>query len=986
MLMFSIRQFVFAAAVGSAALAATPWALSQGVSAMAQPSIAWRPITLQVTGAEQPVRMEALRIDMEVAGGIAETRVQMTFLNPNARILEGRLKFPLAPHQVVSGFSLDVDGAQRDAVPVEKAHAQQVFEDITRRGADPGLLQTTLGNNYELRIYPLPPGRTRTVVLKIIEPASARLLVPLAYATRVANLAVSLRDASATSAPQLASGATLGLAFGPDPRGGYVARTARTDVVLPVTPLVVESTSRQGLDVTTEERDGQSFFAATLPVSTSMRHAPRKIPHGVEIVWDTSGSGAHRQLDRELALLDAYFARVRDTTVMLVRVADVASAPERFDVRGGEWQLLRRALQASVYDGASNLGAVGHDGVSNEVLWFTDGLANYGAAWKIAFPVPVFAINSAAGGDAAALQVLADRSGGRHIDLGVLSAAAAKDALLESAATLVELTATGASDLVAESQSAAAGRLVLAGQLTARTAEIRVRLRDAEGRITTQVLHVDARQGASRLAALQWARLTLASLAGEASINRARIRAIGQRFGLATSETSLIVLERVEDYVQNEIEPPAALHNAYARLLATATKAHVATDSARLEQLVRRFDARVAWWHRDFPKDRMPAAPSIAVEVPAPSPRPESSAAAMADRARVVSMPLAMAPPHVAPLLDRPAAPAPTLARTDVERKLLEPHGRDDTTIAISLTPAANGSAAIKRLRSAKPEERARIYADERGANAGNVGFFLDAADFFMAHEQRAVGLRVLSNLAELDLQNRQVLRLLAYRLQQAGEFELAVPIFERVLVLAPNEPQSHRDLGLALAEVGKPQDAIDRLYDVVTGSWDERFADIDLIALTELNAIAEKATSRGTKIDVTRVDRRLLKNLPLALRVVLAWDADNTDVDLHVIDPNGEEVFYDHALSYQGGAITHDATGGYGPEEFALRVAKPGTYRVEANFYGQRQQVLTTNTGLMLTLSSGFGTPRQQDRRSTRRVKSEHGERIVVGEFEVKD
>ena len=54
-------------------------------------------------------------------------------------------------------------------------------------------------------------------------------------------------------------------------------------------------------------------------------------------------------------------------------------------------------------------------------------------------------------------------------------------------------------------------------------------------------------------------------------------------------------------------------------------------------------------------------------------------------------------------------------------------------------------------------------------------------------------------------------------------------------------------------------------------------------------------------------------------MRVVLAWDADNTDVDLHVIDANGEEVFYGRNLSYQGGAITRDATGGYGPEEFAL-------------------------------------------------------------------
>ena len=202
------------------------------------------------------------------------------------------------------------------------------------------------------------------------------------------------------------------------------------------------------------------------------------------------------------------------------------------------------------------------------------------------------------------------------------------------------------------------------------------------------------------------------------------------------------------------------------------------------------------------------------------------------------------------------------------------------------------------------------------------------------------------------------------------------MPIFERVVELAPNEPQSHRDLGLALAEAGQAQAAVDRLYEVVTGAWDARFADIDLIALAELNGVVDKARRDGKAIDVSRIDARLLKNLPLDVRVVLAWDADNTDVDLHVIDPNGEEVFFGHNASYQGGAITRDATGGYGPEEFALRLAKPGKYRVEANFYGHRQQVLTSGTGLMLWLSSGFGTAAQQDRRTTIRVKSERGER----------
>jgi hypothetical protein len=306
------------------------------------------------------------------------------------------------------------------------------------------------------------------------------------------------------------------------------------------------------------------------------------------------------------------------------------------------------------------------------------------------------------------------------------------------------------------------------------------------------------------------------------------------------------------------------------------------------------------------------------------------------------------------------------------------------TSIAIALQPARSDAPWLKRLEAAEPSTRRAIYLDERSAQAMNVGFFLDVADFFLARGDRALGLRALSNLAEMDLQNRQVLRLLAYRLQQAGEVGLAVPVFERVLELAPNEPQSHRDLGLALADDGQPQRAAERLYDVVVGRWDGRFADIELIALAELNAVRARAERDRKPLDVSAFDARLMKNLPLDVRVVLAWDADATDVDLHVIDPNGEEVFYGHDLSYQGGTISRDATGGYGPEEFSLRVAKPGTYRVEAHFFGHRQQVISTSTGLMLWLSSGFGSAAQQDRRTTLRLKSQGGERVLVGQFEV--
>jgi len=1005
---FAVAAFALACAGATLAFAQPSPPVSQPISPPVTPPI-WRPPVLQVQGAEQPIRLASLQLDVEVSGGAAQTRVQMVFFNPNPRILEGKLQFPLAPGQVVSGFALDVDGKLRAAVPVEKARAQQVFEDIARRRVDPGLLETTVGNNYELRIYPLLPGRTRTVELRIVEPASSRLQVPLAYGDRVENVAVALRVPGATSAPELIAPAALGLRFERAPGGGYAAQATLANATLPKEPIALRVPTGTGAAVAVEPRGGNVYFTLELPVPRQT--ATRPLPRSVQIVWDASGSGARRRIDRELALLDAYFAAVRDTTVTLVRVADVAAPPQTFAVRGGEWRALRRSIEATIYDGASNLGAVRHDGVSQEALWFSDGLANYGAPWRLAFPVPVYAINSAASSAPAALQALADATGGRSIDLQTATRQGAVDALLRRGSELVGIDAVGARDVVVESQSVAAGRLVAAGILTGDAAEVTVRVRDAAGAVTTRVVAVQARGATSSLAALQWARLTLASLEGEARTNKMRIREIGKRFGLATRETSLLVLEQVDDYVRNDIEPPPELRAAYDRIAATVAKRRADSDAQRLAQVVRRFEARIAWWNRDFPKGDLPPPIAIAKAQPATAAvadavgalsAPQEAFKQQAQRNEMISERkderAATRPQNAA----APATPSPSVqmfaAREGADRdgstatiarakKAIDGVGSESTSIAIALTPAANASAAIQRLQDARSDEWTRIYLDERRANESNVGFFLDVADFFLAkgdRELRAQGLRALSNLAELDLQNRQVLRLLAYRLQQAGETQAALPILERVVELAPNEPQSHRDLGLALADAGQPQQAVDRLYKVVTGAWDARFADIELIALTELNAVVDKAHRDGKPVDTGAIDPRLLRNLPVDVRVVLAWDADNTDVDLHVFDPNGEEVFYGHNLSYQGGTITRDATGGYGPEEFALKIAKPGKYRVVANFFGHRQQVLTTGTGLMLWFSSGHGTAAQQDRRTTVRVKSERGERVAVGEFEV--
>ena len=113
----------------------------------------------------QPARLHDLRIGVKVIGHVATTTWDLTVFNPQDRVLEGELVFPLGDGQTVTRFAMDVNGRLREGVVVEKAKGRKTFEEIVRRNVDPGLLEKTAGNTFKARVYPIPAKGYKRVVL-----------------------------------------------------------------------------------------------------------------------------------------------------------------------------------------------------------------------------------------------------------------------------------------------------------------------------------------------------------------------------------------------------------------------------------------------------------------------------------------------------------------------------------------------------------------------------------------------------------------------------------------------------------------------------------------------------------------------------------------------------------------------------------------------------------------------------------------------------
>jgi tetratricopeptide (TPR) repeat protein len=645
-----------------------------------------------------------------------------------------------------------------------------------------------------------------------------------------------------------------------------------------------------------------------------------------------------------------------------------------------------------------------------EWLLFSDGLFNYGAAHPAArLPLSgvVHAVLAAPSANPAWLRGLARRHGGEFVNLLELAPAdaSARLRLTPVRVLAVDHDPEAVAQVFPETGAPVVeGSFVVTGILRRPEARLVVKLGHTATDAREIIVPLHSGENPSRLAAHAWAVTKIDSLAVESGANREDIRRTSREFGVVTADTSLLILENLADYIRYDITPPEELRAEWETHRRDAAAARQKSYDEHLEMVVRLLTDRTDWWNRKFPKDLPPknekemtddelrqrAAPS-AVGIPH-SPAADASLDSGGAGGSSADETLAMSPFVVAGETEqqerratstlagtRLSAPAASAAPGEEAEKSAATYESTHGP-SIALQPWAPKAGYLDRLRRTAREQQYAVYIEERADHERQPGFYLDVAGFFFEQEETATALRILSNLAELGLDDPALLRVLAHRLVQAGRADLAMPLFERVLELRPEEPQSRRDLALVCAELKQYQRAVDLLWEVASQPWDARFPEIELIALSELNAIAATC---GQPLDLGKVDPRLRTNQPVGLRAVLTWDADNCDIDLWVVDPNGETAKYDHPLTYQGGRMSKDFTQGYGPEEFILRNPKPGAYQVKINYYGDRRQTAIGPVTVQARLITDFGLPSQKEERITVRLV-DRKETLDIGSIEI--
>ena len=481
-----------------------------------------------------------------------------------------------------------------------------------------------------------------------------------------------------------------------------------------------------------------------------------------------------------------------------------------------------------------------------------------------------------------------------------------------------------------------------------------------------------------KLLATQWAADFIADHAADAEARKAEFLELGRRYGVASSVTSLIVLETLEQYLTYRIEPPKCMsfHGEWARRRA-AEDDPIAAAKAKadhMQRLLGYWEERVKWWNDPIPPKQTPKSGLFdgVVEGARSMLGVERRATAQASvrrrdvmRAEAGAADFAVAAESTAV---RSAAAEPNSA---ARVKSAAPNAQDrqpapSATIKIAAwDPKTPYLKAIGEAKDAYGE-----YLRQRDVYGNSPAFYLDCAGWFFKAKMDVLAKRVISNLSEMKLEDAGLWRTMGWRLREAGAYDEAIAAFRHVLKLRGEEAQSRRDLALVLTEAGKERRDEAMLSEAMallgTAAFEpaarrsgRRGNDMQtcVVALEELNGLVTWCKANGVKAKVPEMDDAYRREMPLQLRIMMSWDVDETDVDLHVLEPDGEEAYYGHRRTSTGGFVSEDVTTGYGPEEYLRKTAGVGVYRILANYFASHRQALTGAATVTATVYTGWGT-----------------------------
>ncbi len=257
-------------------------------------------------------------------------------------------------------------------------------------------------------------------------------------------------------------------------------------------------------------------------------------------------------------------------------------------------------------------------------------------------------------------------------------------------------------------------------------------------------------------------------------------------------------------------------------------------------------------------------------------------------------------------------------------------------------SPWRDNYASIRQQLAAGHTEEALAAAWRwRKAQVGDVMALVALGDAARSRADTALAARAWGSIIDLHPNRADTRRFAGDLLQQLGKetSELAIDTFQAAAEDRPDHPTGHHLLAMALASAGRYDDALAAIDKGLKTQHRGTARAIDRVLRDDAAdigaAIIAKEPARKDAIVARLKTMGTAPTTRPRLRVVLTWETDANDVDLHVFDSGNHHAWFKRRHLKNGrGDLYKTAFGGFGPEAFVVNKPKRYPYRLFAYYY----------------------------------------------------
>lgn len=970
--------------------------LSAGISSFAGDAIELRSTDTENTD-DFPIGLIALEIDIEQIAGTYQITLEAEILNGHEdEETEVEFLLPMPKGAIINDYALDIQGVLIDGVLTEKERARKTYTDKVTRTIDPGIAERAADNRYKTRIFPVLPGKTRTIRLGFVVEADEGFDWQVKTGIRADNVRLS-----GNALPN-------SLADNPAYRridGGYEAANHRVDQSFKLSP-----DAPADAVIATHSLGGNFLIAQLSSDEIAALGSAEASPRKVAIIWDTSLSRSEDKHSAERGVLKDWLKSISPDDVRVIMGSDRIT----FDKSFRNSDAVKSLFDDVDYDGGSDLNSLlDFKGRYDICVLVSDGHMTIGRGEMKRPDCPVYALTSSADPNIPFLSSLASMSGGQVItDLSSRKAATAQ---------LSKAPSYGVIDSNV-SMPVMLGSKIFA-QIPIGTREAKINLLSPSG------ARVTIKRDLGRLDRVShngpgtiWASYKTEALRAEGATAQ-EVIAFSRPFSIAGPESTLIVLETAFDYINADIPVPdnypKELHAQYEEALADHIEERDFHSEKRKSVMLTMWNKQVEWWNKDYKYDPK-AKPSDTETRPLPAVTRQITGwdgSVVMDGESAPAQPVPAPPPPPALMHTMPDGSSGYTSRENLEDIVVTAQRRGervedlDEVVVTGVPNRRNGvesrdiSIEIRKwtadrpylnaLKEAASDELEQVYRKQKSRYGDLPAFYLEVADFYQSLESESRAAEIALGALELPAANTETITQVAHRLLAYGQYERAIELYRYSLELAPNLPQSYLNLAVALHDLGLKSsqsdaqahyfEALSLLEHIVITPWnfenDRVYDGVEIVAMTEANGIIPRLSS-SSRAEMT-FPAELIQNLDLDSRVVMDWNIDHADMDLAVIEPTGEKASYQNKLTGIGGQLSDDMTDGYGPEQYVLRNAYAGAYDVQTTFFSASEYNPNGAVSVRVRMTQNFGRNNQSTETVIVELKEQKA-KISVGEFVV--